>query len=316
MMKKRIIAALLVFLIAVCGIIALYGHTLHVSSSVSGGSLYAVRDGDAAVYDGASRSMRVLPVDQQVYDMCSADDGNIWLLASSGKKAELLLWDGAEVVRTVPLNFRPLAVRAYQNGVLLVRRQSREQLTPYLIQGYSMLSVTADVLYLDTKTLEQTKKAECSFPQKSSAQGSFFAVHGDLFTFLSPKLQLRDASFISDDRSVCVCSADGAMREIRLPQEAEIRDLISGSDGFAAVGRKGLYAFSAEDGLGNKLLTRRNLPSGVISSDGNYYMYTKKNGLFSDTDSLYAVRISGGITVRLFQKTISEDSLASILYFV
>ena len=53
-MKKRIIAALLVFLIAVCGIIALYGHTLHVSSSVSGGSLYALRDGDAAVYDGAS----------------------------------------------------------------------------------------------------------------------------------------------------------------------------------------------------------------------------------------------------------------------
>ena len=77
---------------------------------------------------------------------------------------ELQLWNGEKVTRTISLDFKPLAIRAWRGGLLLIRRQPWTQMTEYLRQNVPMHAVTANIVYLDTNTLQQTFLTTCAFP--------------------------------------------------------------------------------------------------------------------------------------------------------
>ena len=126
---------------------------------------------------------------------------------------------------------------------------------------------------------------------------------------------MRDA--VSCDTSrVCVYTADSTVREVALPQDAEIRDICPSPDGWIAVGNGGLYTFSAQTGLSEMLLRRKDLSVGAVSTDGKYYIYPRVHGFFGDSKSLYGVRLSDGCTVRLHGTDQACTDLYSKVYSV
>ena len=254
------------------------------------------------LYDWDKNTLREIPniTDDSILSMTDAGDGKVWITTKSdADDFAVALWDQSEILYEIPLSTKPLAVRTYQNGVLLMQKKESDAIMQYKQQNIKITADCAEIIYYD-QTGSTSVMAECGYDVLNP--DAFFVSQTTAFTFLKPSYFAEtdvldtSASLECYKDTLCVYE-NGVVRELSM--EAKTDGLRGNADTILAFKEGALYSFSLQSGAYHILARNVGYQNGIVSPDGRYYLYERLHGLTLERHDTYLLELRAGKKARL-----------------
>ena len=236
-----------------------------------------------------------------VLTISNAGNETAWMLVQShAEDYSIVLRNQEKTLYKETLYEKPLAVCAFQDGFLLMQKKENDAIAAYKQQGYQITANCAEIVYMDP-TGKRLVLAECGF--NATNPQAFFVAQGDAFTFLPPSFYVEtdptgETKYLRCNENVICVYEKGSIRELPL-HDQKIDALRSGNNVIVALKENSLYLFSLQTGLNRKIANHIGQQNGVISPNGQYYLYARLHGILGDRWDTYVLDLKTKRKIKL-----------------